>query len=113
MALVKWLDSNCSCHLKLGLSTEFSRMMKSSSVTTDPIDCIFQEPHEQLVLQKGNQGMKDNYPDVENGSKKTVTCYPSGFNFDSRIQKFNTVVIKQLDQIKKSLEKEAPRKTFN
>ena len=84
--LAKWLDSNCTCNLKLGLSAKFSSMMKSSSVTTDPIDCIFQDKHEQQILKKRTQGMKDNYPDVEDGSKKVITCYPSGFTLDSRIK---------------------------
>ena len=100
-ALVKWLDSNRKCHLKLGLSSEFSKMMNTSSMPTDPIDSIFREPTEQTTLKKRFQHMKDNYQDVQDGSKKSVTCYPAGFNFDSRIKEFNTVVIKQLDQIKR------------
>ena len=107
-ALVKWLDSNCKCHLKLGLSSEFSKMMNTSSMPTDPIDSIFLEATEQKTLKKRFQGMKDNYQDVQNGSKKSVTCYPAGFNFDGRIKRFNTVVIKQLDQIKKNMEKQTP-----
>ena len=106
--LVQWLDSNCKCHLKLGLSSEFSNMMKPSSMATDPIDSIFQAPTEQTTLNKRFQGMMDNYKDVQDGSKKSVTCYPAGFNFDSRIKEFNTVVIKQLDQIKKNMEDRTP-----
>ena len=52
--------------------------------------------------------MSANYCDVEDGSKSTVTCYPAGFDFDSRIKKFNSVVIKQLEEIKRKLESNTP-----
>ena len=112
-ALANWLDSNCSCNLKLGFSSGFGRMMKPSSNTTDPIDSIFRDPHEQNRLTKRTHGMEENYPGVKDGSKKSVTCYPAGFNFDSKIKKFNTVVIKQLDQIANNLKKQAPSKSID
>ena len=65
-ALVHWIDTNCKCHLKLGLSAEFLSMVKASSNTTDPIDSIFRDPHEEQILKKRTQGMGDNYSDVQN-----------------------------------------------
>ena len=82
---------------------------KSRNANADPMDGIFTSPEQKKVLQKRTQGMSINYPDVEDGSKATVTCYPSGFNFDSRIKKFNTVVIKKLEEIRKNLELETPK----
>ena len=86
----------------------FAMAQKSRNIIQDPIDVIFNSTEQKKVLQKRTQGMSQNYPDIADGSKATVTCYPSGFNFDSRIKKFNTVVIKQLEEIRKNLERGAP-----
>ena len=84
-------------------------MMRPSSITTDPICGIFRDKEGQQILNKRAKAMTDNYYDVKDGSKKSITCYPAGFNFDGRIKKFNTVIIKELDRIKKNMETELPK----
>ena len=91
------------------MSEVFKLAQMSSNVINDPIDAIFNTPEQQKMLQKRTQGMSANYGDVEDGTKATVTCYPAGFNFDSRIKKFNTVVIKQLEELGKKLEISVPQ----
>ena len=106
--LQKCSDSKCTCTLRLGVSEAFKMAQKSVNVIKDPIESIFNTPEQQKILQKRTQGMSENYGDVEDGTKASVTCYPSGFNFDSRIKKFNTVVIQKLEGVRKNLENNPP-----
>ena len=75
----------------------------------DPIDAIFTNAREQQILNKRNAGMQDYYGGVKDGTKASITCYPAGFSFDSRIKTYNTVVLKRLEERKKELDSDPPR----
>ena len=63
---------------------------------------IFTNPEERALLRKAMEGMKSNFPTVLDGTKKTMSVFPDCFDFDSRVKLHNTVVLEQLDEIKKT-----------
>ena len=49
--------------------------------------------------------METHYKDVLDGKKETLTLYPDGFQFDKRVETYNTAVLCQLEKMKENLEK--------
>lgn len=91
----------------MGLSEAFSKhhcvVQTSKNINIDRIETVFNEQYQQNILQKRAQGMKQYYDGVTDGSKKTLNVFPAVFNFDSRIKEYNTVVLEQLEEMKKQL----------
>ena len=73
-------------------------------IIKDIIFSVFTDPNEQKVFRNALLGMLRNYPEVLNDTKKTMTVFPESFQFDTRIDQHNTVVLPVLEEIKNELD---------
>ena len=103
-------DKHCRCSLRLGISEEFIKRNCNEpdkhNMKIDVIDSIFSDGDQKRILDKRSNGMETYYKDVLSGNRETLTLYPDGFQFDKRVETYNSVVLDQLDIMKESLEKE-------
>ena len=103
-------DENCDCRLRLGCSKHFEDELrekpKCEDSQTDVLKNIFSGADEQKIFNKCAQGMRTNYGEVLDGTKKNLNVFPPAFDYDSRIE--TSVVFDELAARKTRLE-EAPQ----
>ena len=84
----------------LGLTgKEYDRFLP---VLKDVILNIFTDPNEEKIFKKALDGMFNKFPDTLDGSKKTLSLFPDKFDFDSRIELHNPVLVDLLDELKRT-----------
>ena len=115
----KTSDSNCqpSCGLSLGSSEKFIQDVEEQQdliaqkghrtsplfttpeeqqlfmpILRDVILNTFDDANEQHIFRTALLGMKQNYGNILDGSKSTISMFPDVFDYDSRIKPHNTAV---------------------